>query len=134
MVPVLVVWSRVPAPDGDQSFQTTAEKWAQSDAIEINSRIQSGAMSPIHEGPMPSERKKSCRHMNQRFHWLRNNYNYNEADFFTKQLPTPLLYEQARRDLEANESSCNWSSYEISGQITPKSFKSKANTSSADKT
>ncbi len=40
-----------------------------------------------------------ARHINIRFHALRH-----EADFFfTKQLPTPL-YEQARRDLDANES------------------------------
>jgi len=36
-----------------------------------------------------------------RFHALRH-----EADFLTKQLPTPL-YEQARRDLDANESYSN---------------------------
>ncbi len=46
---------------------------------------------------MQSERNESSRHINQRFHWLRNNYD--KADFFTKQLPTPL-YEQARRDLD----------------------------------
>jgi hypothetical protein len=83
--------------DGDQSFQTTAEKWAQSDANEINSLIQSGAISPIHEGPMQSERNQSSRHINQCFHWLHNDYN--EADFFTKQLPAPL-YEEARQDLD----------------------------------
>jgi hypothetical protein len=58
---------------------------------------------------MQSEYQGS-RHINKRFHSLRNNYN--EADFFTKQLPTPL-YEQARRDLNANESSSNQSSFEI---------------------
>jgi hypothetical protein len=63
---------RVPAPglnlkiDRHQSFQTTAEKWAQLDANEINSLIQSGAISPIHEGPMQSERNQSSRHINQR--------------------------------------------------------------------
>jgi hypothetical protein len=53
---------------------------------------------------MQSERNKSSRHINLRFHALRNNYN--EADFFTKQPPTPL-HEQARRDLDANESFSN---------------------------
>jgi hypothetical protein len=88
--------------DGDQSVQTRAEQWHQSEAKEINSLIQMGAVSPIHNGKMPIElNKRSCR-TNQRFHWLRNNYD--EADFFTKQLPTPL-YEQTRRNLEASESS-----------------------------
>jgi hypothetical protein len=101
---------RVPVPgqnlkiDGDQSFQTTAEKWTKSEANEINSLIQFGAISPIHDGPMQSERNKSSWHINQRFHGLRNNYH--EADFFTQQLPTPL-YEQARRDLDATESFSN---------------------------
>jgi hypothetical protein len=53
---------------------------------------------------MQSELNKGSHHVNKRFHWLRNNYN--ETDFFTKQLPTPI-YEQARRDLKANESSSN---------------------------
>jgi hypothetical protein len=88
----------------NHSRQTTAEKWAKSEANEINSLIQFGATSPIYDGPMQSERNKSSRHINQRFHVLRNNYN--EADFVTKQLPMPL-YEQARRDLDANESSSN---------------------------
>ena len=98
---------RVPVPglnlkiDGNQSFQTNAEKWAQSEATEINSLIQSCAISPIYDGPVQSERNESSRHINIRFHALRH-----EADFFTKQLPTPL-YEQARRDLDANESYSN---------------------------
>jgi len=53
---------RVPGPglnlkiDGNQSFQTNAEKWAQSEATEINSLIQSCAISPIYDGPVQSER------------------------------------------------------------------------------
>ncbi len=43
--------------DGDQSFQTNAEIWAQSEATEINSLIQSSAISPIYDGPVQSERK-----------------------------------------------------------------------------
>ena len=45
---------RVPGPvlnlkiDGDQSFQNNAEIWAQSEATEINSLIQSGAFSPVY--------------------------------------------------------------------------------------
>ena len=98
---------RMPGPglnlkiDGNQSFQTNAEKWAQSEATEINSLIQSCAISPIYDGPVQSERNESSRHINIRFHALRH-----EADFSTKQLPTPL-YEQARRDLDANESYSN---------------------------
>ena len=98
---------RVPGPvlnlkiDGDQSFQTNAEIWAQSEATEINSLNPSSAISPIYDGPVQSEHDKSSRHINIRFHALRH-----EADFFTKQLPTPL-YEQARRDLDANESYSN---------------------------
>ena len=86
--------------DGDQSFQTNAER-AQSEATEINSLIQYGEISPFYDGPVQSEHDKSSRHINLRFHALRH-----EADFFTKQLPTPL-YEQARRDLDANESYSN---------------------------
>jgi hypothetical protein len=99
---------KVPVPglnlkiDGNQSFQTNAEKWAQSEATEINSLIRSGAaISPIYDGPVQSERNESSRHINIRSHALRH-----EADFFTKQLPTPL-YDQARRDLDANESYSN---------------------------
>jgi hypothetical protein len=88
--------------DGDQSFQkTNAGKWAQSEATEINSLIQSGAISLFYDGPVQSEHNKSSRHINRRFHALRH-----EADFLTKQLPTPL-YEQARRDLDVNESYSN---------------------------
>ncbi len=87
--------------NGNQSFQTNAEKWAQSEATEINSLIQSCAISPIYDGPVQSERNESSRHITIRFHALRH-----EADFFTKPLPTPL-YEQARRDLDANESYSN---------------------------
>jgi hypothetical protein len=87
--------------DGNQSFQTNAGKWAQSEATEINSLIQSGAISPFYDGPVQSEHNKSSRHITKRFHALRH-----EADFLIKQLPTPL-YEQACRDLEANESYSN---------------------------
>ncbi len=38
--------------DEDRSFQTNAEKWAQSEATEINSLIQSGAISPFYDGPV----------------------------------------------------------------------------------
>ena len=81
--------------DGDQSFQTNAES-AQSEATEINSLIQYGAISPFYNGPVQSEHDESSRHINIRFHALRH-----EAEIFTKQLPTPL-YEQARRDSDAN--------------------------------
>ncbi len=87
--------------NGNQSFQTNAEIWAQSEATEINSLIQSCAISSIYDGPVHSERNESSRHINIRFHVLRH-----EADFFTKQLPTPL-YEQARCDLDANQSYSN---------------------------
>jgi hypothetical protein len=88
--------------DGDQSFQTNAGKWAQSEATEINSLIQSGAISPVYDGPVQSEQNKTSRHINIRFHALHHEAD-NEADFLTKPLPTPL-YEQVRRDLDANES------------------------------
>ncbi len=105
----MLTWEdeRVSAPglslkiDEVQSIQTSAEKWDQSKAKEINSLIQLGTASPIHNRPMQIELKKRSRHINQRFHWLRNNCN--EAEFFIKQLPTPL-YDQTRRDSEANES------------------------------
>ena len=42
--------------DGNQSFQTNAEKWAQSEATEINSLNPSSAISPIYDGPVQSER------------------------------------------------------------------------------
>ncbi len=45
--------------DGVQSFQTNAEKWAQSEATEINSLIQSGAFSPVYNGPVQSELNES---------------------------------------------------------------------------
>jgi hypothetical protein len=89
-----------PKIDEGQSIQTSAEKWDQSKAKEINSLIQSGAVSPIHNEPMQIELNKRSRHIKQRFHMFRNNYN--EADFFTRQLPTPQ-YEQTRREVEANE-------------------------------
>ncbi len=108
----MLTWEdkRVSAPglnlklDEDQSFQTSAEQWDQSEAKEVNSLIRIGTVSPIHNGPMQIELNKRSRHINQRFHWLRNNYK--EADFFTERLPTPI-YEQTRRDFEANESSIN---------------------------
>ena len=56
---------RVPGPvlnlkiDGDQSFQTNAEIWAQSEATEINSLNPSSAISPIYDGPVQSERIKT---------------------------------------------------------------------------
>ncbi len=56
---------------------------------------------------MQIELNKRSHHINQRFHGLRTDYN--DADFYTKPLPTPL-YEQLRRDLEANDSSINWGS------------------------
>ncbi len=114
----MLTWEdkRVSAPDlnlqidGDQSVQTSAEQWDQSEAKEINSLIQIDAVSPIHNGQMQIELNKRSRRTNQRLHWLHNNYN--EADFFTKQLPTPL-YQQTRRNLEASESSSYCSLKEI---------------------
>jgi hypothetical protein len=83
--------------DDDQSLQTNTELWNQSEAKELNCIIQQGAVTPIHNGTMQIEHNKRSRHSNQRFHTLRNNYN--EADFFTKQLPTPR-YEQLRRNIQ----------------------------------
>jgi hypothetical protein len=91
--------------DGDQSFQTNAGKWAKSEATEINSLIQSGAFSPVYDGPVQSELNKSSRHVNIRVHALRTEADF-EADFLTKPLPTPL-YEQLRRDMDANENYIN---------------------------
>jgi hypothetical protein len=94
-----------PKIDGDQSFQTNAENWAQSEATEINSLIQSGAFSPVCYGPVHSELNKSSRHINTRFHALRSKADF-EADFLNKTLPTPL-YEQLRRDMDANKNYSN---------------------------
>jgi hypothetical protein len=88
--------------DDDQSLQTNAEQWTQSEAKELNSILQQGAVTPIHNGPMQIEHNQRSRHSNQRAHTLRNNYN--EADFFTNQLPTPL-YKQLRRNIQTSESS-----------------------------
>ncbi len=91
--------------DGDQSFQTNAEIWVQSEATEINSLIRSGAFSPVYNGPAQSKLNESSRHINTRFHALRSKADF-EADFFTKPLPTPL-YKQLRRDMDANENYIN---------------------------
>jgi hypothetical protein len=102
---------RVPGPvlnlkiDGDQSFQTNAEKWAQLEATEINSLIQSGAFSPVYKGSAQSKLNESSRHINIRFYALRSKADC-EADFLTKPIPTPL-YEQLRRDILANENYSN---------------------------
>ncbi len=102
---------RVPGPvlnlkiDGDQSFQYNPEIWAQSEATEIDSLIQSGAFSPVYKGPAQSNLNESSRHINIRFHALRSKADC-EADFFTKPVPTPL-YEQLRRDILANENYSN---------------------------
>jgi hypothetical protein len=45
--------------DGNQSFKTNAEKWAQSEATEINSLIQSCAISPIYDGPVRTNAMKA---------------------------------------------------------------------------
>ncbi len=58
--------------DGDQSFQNNPEIWAQSEATEINNLIQSGAFSPVYNGPAQSNLKESSRHINIRFHALRS--------------------------------------------------------------
>jgi hypothetical protein len=91
--------------DGDQSFQNNAEIWAQSEATEINSLIQSGAFSPVYNGPAQSNLNDSSRHINMRFHALRSKADC-EADFLTKPIRTPL-YEQLRRDILANENYSN---------------------------
>ncbi len=52
-----------------------------------------------------SEQNKSSRHINIRFYALRTKADF-EADFLTKPLPTPL-YEQLRRDMDANENYSN---------------------------
>ncbi len=102
---------RVPGPvlnlkiDGDQSFHDNAESWAQSEATEINSLIQSGAFSPVYNGPAQSNLNESSRHINIRFHALRSKADC-EADFLSKPIPTPL-YEQLRRDTLANENYSN---------------------------
>ncbi len=91
--------------DGDQSFQTNAEKWAQSEATEINRLIQSGVFSPVYDGPVQSELNESSRHINIRFHAFRIKADF-EADFLNKPLPTPL-YEQLRHDMDANKNYSN---------------------------
>jgi hypothetical protein len=91
--------------DGDQSVQNNAEIWAQSEATEINSLIQSGAFSPVYKGPAQSNLNESSRHINIRFHVLRSKADC-KADFLTKPIPTPL-YEQLRRDILANENYSN---------------------------
>jgi hypothetical protein len=73
----------------------------QSETTEINSLIQSGAFSPAYDGPVQSDLKKCSRHINIRFHALRTKADF-EADFLPTPLPTPL-YEQLRRDMDANE-------------------------------
>jgi hypothetical protein len=115
---------RVPAPglnlkiDGDQSFQTTAGKWAESKAKEFNSLIQLSAISPIHDGPMQGERNKSSRHINHRFHVIRNNFKV--ANFFTKQLPTPRTIRTSSSQLIRIEIKYLWT-------INPKILQVKAN-------
>ena len=102
---------RVPVPglnlkiDGNQSFQTNAEKWAQSEATEINSLVRSGAFYLVYNGPVQSELNESFRHINTRFHALRSKAEF-EADFLTEPLPTPL-HEQLRRRMDANENYSN---------------------------
>ncbi len=102
---------RVPGPDlnlkidGDQSFQKNAEIWAQSEATEINKLTQSGAFSPVYNGPAPSNLNESSRHIKMRFHALRSKADC-EADFLTTPIRTPL-YEQLRRDIMANEDYSN---------------------------
>ncbi len=54
---------------------------------------------------------KSSRHINTRFHALHSKADF-EADFLNKPLPTPL-YEQLRRDMDANENYSNKSLREI---------------------
>ena len=101
---------RVPGPvlnlkiDGDQSFQNNAEIWAQSEATEINSLIQSGAFSPVYNGPAQSKLNESSCHINTRFHALRSKAE--EADFLTNPVPTPQ-YDQLRRKILANENYSN---------------------------
>ena len=86
--------------DDDQTLQTNAEQWTQSEAKELHSILQQPAVAPIHnKGPMQIEHNKRFRHSNQRAHTLCNNYN--EADFFTKQLPTPL-YKQLRCNIQGS--------------------------------
>jgi hypothetical protein len=91
--------------DRNQSFQINAGKWAQWEATEINSLIQSGTISPLYDGPVQSEHNKSSRHINKILHALRHEAD-NEADFLIKPLPMPL-YEQLRRVLDADESYSN---------------------------
>ena len=102
---------RVPGPvlnpkiDADQSFQNNPEIWAQSEATEINNLTQSGAFSPVYNGPAQSNLNESSRHINMRFHELRSKADC-EADFLTKPIRTPL-YELLRRDILANENYSN---------------------------
>jgi hypothetical protein len=91
--------------DKDQSFQNNPEIWAQSEATEINNLIQSGAFSPVYNGPAQSNLKESSRHINIRFHALRSKGDC-EADFLTKPIRTPQ-YEQLRGDILANENYSN---------------------------
>ena len=82
-------------------FQNNPEICAQSEATEINNLIQSGALSPVYNGPAQSNLNESSRHINMRFHALRSKADC-EADFLTKPIRTPQ-YEQLRRDILANE-------------------------------
>ncbi len=102
---------KVPGPvlnlkiDGDQSFQNNPDIWAQSEATEINNLTQSGALSPVYNGPAQSNLTDSSRHINMRFHALRSKADC-ETDFLTKPIQTPL-YKQLRRDILANEDYSN---------------------------
>ena len=78
---------------------------------ELNSLIQLGAIRPIHNGPMQIELSNCSRHINQRFHWLRNKFN--EAH----QLPAPLYERAATQTLmrapsiEAHKKSKQYATY-----------------------
>jgi hypothetical protein len=94
-----------PKIDADQSFQNNPEIWAQSEATEINNLIQSGAFSPVYNGPAQSNLNESSRHSNMRFHAFRSKADC-EADFLTKPIRTPQ-YEQLRHDILAHENYSN---------------------------
>ncbi len=91
--------------DGDQSFQNNPEIWAQSEATEISYLTQSGAFSPVYNGPAQSNLNESSRQINMRYHAIRYKADC-EANFLTKPIQTPL-YEQLRRDILANEDYSN---------------------------
>jgi hypothetical protein len=130
---------RVPVPglnlkiDGNQSFQTNAEKWAQSEATEINSLIQSCAISPIYDEPVRTNAMKSpaiSTYYTMRFATKPISSQSNFRRYYTNKLVANWMQMRAiaakarmkskqPRDLSGSRSN-------ISGQKQPISSKSEA--------